>query len=344
MREKVYRADKAISWEKVDNKTTIFIDTNVWIDVAEERGTPSASIKSRLSDLAKAGKIICPLSAPLIWELYKQNQQSQLQIACFMDRLSLGVCYRIAKEIFNAEIRRYIQQLIAAELPDSIGEVKKNIYVPVSHYLSSVYGISYPSSWPDNQIAAFEKIFCETHASMSLEQFVRMMQTGLKGDSHPIKKINTLRYPQEPKERWEYVKGNRDKLVRIEAETIARNYLLPLINKLPLELRLIILSKTKGLPKDKYNGCLETMLDNMPSLKNHTELMAMSAVNPSRKAKPSDFFDLEMLAVPLAYADVIVSQDKWMRDIVCERGTFLKRNNCKYLSSLNEFNLYLESL
>jgi len=262
----------------------------------------------------------------------------------FMDSVSLGVCYKNAKGIFNAEIRKYIQQLLAAKLPDEPDEIRKIIYVPVSHYLSSAYGISYPASWSDSQIVTFENYFTDMFANISLAKFVGMMHAELRGDSHPIKKISTLRYPQAAKERWEFAKGNRDKLVRIEAETIAKNYLLPFINKLPLELRLSILSKTKALPKDKYDGCLETILESLPSLKNHTELMAMTAINPLRKAKPSDFYDMEMLAVPLAYADAVVSQDKWMRDIVCERGTFLKRNSCKYISDLDEFKAYLESI
>ena len=81
MKDKVYKTDSGLVWEKVKNKNTIFIDTNVWIDVAEDRVALSASIKSKLIDLVKSEKIICPLSAPIIWELYKQNKESQLRIA-----------------------------------------------------------------------------------------------------------------------------------------------------------------------------------------------------------------------------------------------------------------------
>lgn len=339
MKNKVYVADNTLIWERVKNRRTIFIDTNVWIDVVENRSPLSNYIKLKLVvDLVKSKKIICPLSAPLIWELYKQNRHSQLSIAVFMDSVSLGVCYKSMEEIFNTEIRIFIQQLLGAKPPD---EIKKIMYVPVSFYLSSSYSISYPKGWTDIQIRAFENYFQGIFSHMSLTQFIKMLQTG---GSHHTKKINTLRNPQATKERWEFTKGKRDRLIRIEEEAIARNYVLPFINKLPLEIRLIIFSKMKSLPKDKYDGYMQTILASLPVLKNHMELMAMVAVNPLRKSKPSDFFDLEMLATPLAYADAVVSQDKWMRDIVCNRGTFLKRSKCKFVSNLDEFKMYLEAI
>jgi hypothetical protein len=168
------------------------------------------------------------------------------------------------------------------------------------------------------------------------------MRQGL--ECNPIAKINTLRNPHLVKERWEVTRGDWDKLLRIEEESIARNYMLPFLSKLPLELKFAVLSIINSLPKDKYGGHMQAILESLPALKNHIEIMALSGINPLRKAKPSDFFDLEMLSAPLAYADAFVSQDKWMKDMVCNRGRFLERTKCKYISSLTDFKEYLEAL
>jgi hypothetical protein len=338
LKNKVYKVESDCVLERIDDKISIFIDTNVWIDVVKNRVPLAGSIKSKLLDLVKSNKIFCPISAPLIWELYKQDMQSQLCIAAFMDSISLGVSYKSTEEIFNTEIKMFIKKLLGAK---PLEDIKKYIYIPLSFYLSSFYGISYPAEWTEENILSFEKYFRDAYINISLEHFIKMRQD--VGDN-PLCGINTLRNPESAKDRWEITKGDRSKLLRIEEESIAKNYLFPYLNKLPIELKLVILTKIKSIPRDKYGGCMQTILESLPALRNHLELMAIPALNPLRKAKSSDFFDLEMLAAPLAYADIVVSQDKWIHDIVCNRGTFLERSKCKYFPNLDTFEEYLVSL
>jgi hypothetical protein len=69
-------------------------------------------------------------------------------------------------------------------------------------------------------------------------------------------------------------------------------------------------------------------------------LMTALADCPNRKDSINAFFDWEIVPVPLAYADVFVSRDKGIRDVLQNRTDILRRNPCRYLSDLSD----LESL
>jgi hypothetical protein len=101
------------------------------------------------------------------------------------------------------------------------------------------------------------------------------------------------------------------------------------------------LTYLQTVPKDKYGGCLGGLLTHMPAIRNHMELMAALTQQPSRKDKMNDFFDYEILPVPLAYASVFVAQDKGIRDVLLNRTEVQQRSSCHYCYDLGEFEAWL---
>lgn len=55
----------------------------------------------------------------------------------------------------------------------------------------------------------------------------------------------------------------------------------------------------------------------------------------------NDFFDIELVSVPLAYADLLVSTDKWINYLLTSQSFILERSRCKYFSRLQDFEEYL---
>lgn len=115
------------------------------------------------------------------------------------------------------------------------------------------------------------------------------------------------------------------------------------MKRLPLALKPHVLNYAANAPRDKYGGCMATLLAELPALHNHVEVMTRSSEDPNRKDKLNDFFDLDMMPVPLAYADVFVSHERWVRERFLKLGGFLQRNGCVYCSSYAELETWLDA-
>lgn len=57
----------------------------------------------------QAGKVFCSLSAPLIWELYKQ-EFSELKTGALMEELSLNVSFAQDREIHKWELECFAKR------------------------------------------------------------------------------------------------------------------------------------------------------------------------------------------------------------------------------------------
>jgi len=104
----IFKLDKQLL-ETIENRSAVVLDTNVWIDIADERNSIAKDIENRLIELCNKEVIFCPISAPIIWELRKQNFDSAMRVGQLMELLSLSVSFRSLDEIFDAELTIVIQ-------------------------------------------------------------------------------------------------------------------------------------------------------------------------------------------------------------------------------------------
>jgi len=75
----------------------IYLDTNYWIwlrDAAfrQPKLPVHAELWRRLRDLAKIGRVLCPVSYPVYSEVMKQENNSRRRMACVVDRLCGHIC------------------------------------------------------------------------------------------------------------------------------------------------------------------------------------------------------------------------------------------------------------
>ena len=117
---------------------------------------------------------------------------------------------------------------------------------------------------------------------------------------------------------WDALNGDKQKIQRSVAEELFTLYIQPAILKLPLAVQAKLMDYLKTTPKDTYGGCLGDLINYLPAIHNHLELMTAFALNLTRRNKINDFFDLEMMPVPLAYASVFVAQDRGIREPVAK--------------------------
>jgi len=331
--------DKDAVWKKIRDRKPVVLDMNCWINMGDEKSSLATRTKDSLRKLVSDGLIFCPLSLGLIWELYKQGHDSRLRTGELMEELSLNVSYASRDEIFAWEVERAVRRLVDAGPIDlSLSE----LYVPALAYLGSRFRLEFPEGFPSQRTDDFTRQVKERLESLSLTELLKM-RTGRRGDKifEIIKQIPPPKYSEEAKRTWDMVKGDKQKIQRIEALTVFRQYIKPAIDKLPPPVLVKFWGYVQAVPKDKHGGFLGELLKSLPALYNHVEVMAAVTQNPSRNYKINDFFDFEIMPVPLAYASAFVAQDKGIRDVLRNRTGILKRSTCRYCFDLAEFGEWL---
>jgi hypothetical protein len=333
--------DKEAVWRKVRDRKPVVLDMNCWINMGDDKFPGARRVKDTLRKLVRDGLIFCPLSFGLIDEHYKQAEDSRLRVGALMDELSLNVSYASREEIFAWEVEQAVHRLADA---GPIDLSTYELYVPVLGYLNSRYRLEFPETFPSEHVDEFTKRFKERAESLTFTELLTMRASRKEDRIFDfIDQIPAPGYSEEARHIWDWVKGDKEKHLRIEAEAVFRLYIQPAISKLPPPVLVKLWGYVRAVPKDKYGGFLGELLKSLPAIYNHAEVMAAVTQQPSRKNKINDFFDYEIMPVPLAYASVFVAQDKGIRDVLRNRTEILKRNPCRYCFDLAELEEWLKT-
>lgn len=333
-----YQLDRDAVWRKIGSRKALYLDMNVWIDMADGEKAAAQPVKARLQELVRIGKLFCPLNASLIWELYKQTF-TQARTGQLMEELSLNVCYAQSREIFNWEVECFAKRI--ARLEDSRCD-RKMLFVPVMGYLASSYTLSYPAGTQREQVIEPGNLIFERTNAFTLTELLALRNNGEMGTYLKAQPATPLQAAAEAMRT--ITQGDRGKAWRLTEESVFNQFIMPAISKLPLILKPPLLNHVANAPKDKYGGCLPTILPSFPALRNHVEVMTRASRNTSRKDKQSDFYDLEMMPVPLAYADAFVSQDRWVREDFLKPGEFAKINQCRVCYDYDDLERWLDGI
>jgi hypothetical protein len=327
--------------EKIEGRKALFLDSNIWINIADENSSLASKIKNRLIKLVEKGVVFCPISMPIISELYKQNFESAYQGGKLMEKLSLNLCYKHNNEVFRNEVINFIKSIFKKQKLQLTNEF---ILCPIVGYLSSNYTLSFPESFSNYQIDENSEAMKQYLDDMTLTEMLK-----LRKSNFPFKnETNLLSFKEQNEKRHKFTKGNKTKMRRIEEEYVANSIILPLIMKISTQLTteqiVTVWNYIESLPKDKYGGYIKSILDYLPALKSFVEIMTITGYDINRKDSTNDFFDRELMIIPLAYADVLIAEDKWIRDLLNNVSTYVKNNKITYLSTMEEFEQYLFSL
>lgn len=335
-RARVRRAfDNSLAWGRVKGRRSVCLDSNIWIDLADERTTEAMRVRHRLVEAVERGDLFCPLYAPLIWELYKQDRESRLRTGALMEQASLNVCLAPRMDIFTWEVHTLAHALLGEPLPP---DWRGRLYVPLLGYLCQSFSLEFPDATPSEPAEWTGDLACDRLNRVGLTELLTMRDDEI---GEHIKRMEPPPYSDLAKKMRSITGGDKGKVFRLEAESVFESVILPATRHLHPTWIPRFLAALKTLPKDRNGGVMETILVGLPAIRNYVETMAVVSQDPLRADRTNDFIDLELIPVPAAYCDLLVTRDRRIRDILVNRTKIMKNTNCEYIDSLEGLERWL---
>ena len=323
-------------YNSIRYRESIYFDSNIWIDIAEENSEHADLAKTLLSRLVDDGKIFCPLNFPTISELYKQNYDSMVKVADLMKSLSLNFSFAAHDEIWPKEIECFLRSIL---LGDQIDFEIDDLFIPFIGYLRSKYFLEFED---DNDPQIIEKVALlrKEIANFTILDWVKFTD-GVKGRKQ---KDRSKFIQNEWRKNFEIHKGDKIKIKRGVENFIGQNMILPktlnFVKKQTAENKDKINKYFDSLPKEKDGRSFDSIIKMLPSLNNYICSLAIAQLDPNRKIRMNDFFDLESIPVPIAYSDIFVARDKWIKYLL-EKSNLIKKKDCQIFHSIKDLNSYL---
>jgi hypothetical protein len=323
--------DKDSVWERVNNRLSVFLDTMCWIEMADEVDETACRVRDRLRELVAAGRVFCPVSWGTLEELFKQSGDSLHRMASLMEELSLNACFVMRTELYAWELARSVRRLLGGEADESL----KGLFAPPAVFCGSGPQIVFPR---DTQITPAQKANAEALMKHELSSIgIRELADKMGGsrlDETPAAYSTAARSVQER------LKGNKKKLFLEEAGNCMYLYITPMLKKqYPSSVMIAWLAQFNS--GDNKEAWFQKALAELPALFNFIDVMMVADLQPSQKDEYNDFMDHEIMVAPLAYANVFVSKDRNVRDVLRNRTKILSRSKCQYCDSLGTLETWL---
>jgi hypothetical protein len=327
--------------ETIERRKIILLDTSVWIFLADGKTTQAAALRARLQQLVASEIVICPLSAPTIWELRKQKFPSLTRTAELMEQLSLNVSFRGIDQIFDSEVACFIEYLLTGTFRPLRWSEK---FGPVLSYIDKKVALNIDFDLSPDDKHSIAKQIAATMQSLSLTKLISML-----GDQSSPTVDTRGAYQSSSRARLEIAGKSKAKALRIEQEDAARRILIPKINfqrrRLAISDQTIVVQRMELLEKrKKYGDALDHVLGFMPALSAYVHMLTVSGFDPNRIDSPNDFYDREILVYGLSYSTVFAAFDSWIASLIGLSRSAGYPGFFEFAKDSNDLHLQLESI
>lgn len=324
----------------LSERTLLFLDTNIWINLAEQNSADAQDCSMLLAEAVSSGRLLCPLAAPILWELHKQNRESALKVAAVMDTLSLSTSFAESDEVHTLEVWRFLQNLLN-QRDDRVSP--SDVLVPLISYLSSGSSLAFDDSWSAEDRQRCTELWASVLQTVTVSELIRTM------DNLPCpERAEPPNFSETLRRRAAFAKGDKTKAWLAEALSVVSSTVLPIIDRLcsrmPSHDQRKLEMATASLPYDRFRSRIVPLLERLPSLLVRAEVMTVSGFDTNRKDTMNDFYDKEILGVPFTYSHAFASEDRWIRHIVHSPPVILTRWPTRLLSTMREVSEFAQDL
>ena len=321
--------DNGAVWNRVNGRLSVFMDTNFWIEMADEASEAACRLRDKLKGLVAAGCVFCPLSWGLIAELRKQSGESLRITAGLMEELSLNAILVNRTELYQWELSRSVRRLLREPVEDSLD----GLFTPPAAFVGSRFSLKLSGvSLSDEAQDQLREYMKRELGKIGVVELVTRMGESKLDETPPA-------YSQAAKRAKELFKGDKKKLFLNEARDIFQIYITPLLLRYPQPVVMSWLAQFNS-PNDE-EAWFRNVLSELPALHNFIDIMVVADSQPDRKDTFNHFMDNEIMVAPLAYTNVFASWDRAIRDMLRNRTKILSRTKCQYCDSFDALETWL---
>lgn len=307
----------------------VYLDTNAWIELAEKKQDLAALCLREVEN----GDVLFPLSYPTISELIEQPVVEQRRkVAELMDRLSGGVSFRPFESIRLLETDRAFQVLLgqAASAPEA-----SRVLTWIVEYVGTA-SVTFDRNWDAAKAREFIEHFTAHPAVRSVCWIVDHAPVEAMGNRHreaKVRYVDALSASiQRGAEAVAKLSGvaRKTRLLREERAWVVNKIMAPRFTQTLLELYGIerLEEAVKALSAKLGEGNEErfaTLMTVAPSVDLWCEIMAERVANTTRRVRPQDLHDVDHALIGATYANIFVTRDRGLVDLITQRCTVSRR-------------------
>jgi hypothetical protein len=319
-------------------KPLVYLDSCIWIDIAER----FELLSQRCCSLVSANKVFFPLSFSAVNEVLEQpTAAKRSRVAALMDELSQGICFCPSDTIHQMEADLALPVILGAA---QIGFEREKILTWIVEFAAKM-NIQFPASWNQADADKFTRLIAASPELRSVKWMVdhsppgqmrlehaQRMERYVQGMKHEIAK-SASHYKHLAKDvRWKRLL--LDERISVVKKIISPRMTKSLLGAVGPEK---LLATIAGISKQVGEGGedrLDKIMKAMPSLDIQCHLMAERISNHSRKPRKQDFFDIEHAVVGGAYADVFVTSDGNLFDLLTRRCRVSNDRGCRVVRGI----------
>ncbi len=315
------------------NKPLVYLDSCVWIDVAERFEDLSLHCRS----LVHTGKVLFPVSFSTVTEVIEQpTAVKRSRVAALMDDLSKGLCFRTSKTIHEMEANLALPVILGAS---EIAFKREEILTWIAEFAARMT-LRFPPSWNRAKADKFTRLLADRPELRSVKWLVDHSPPGQMGRENAER---MERYVQEmtammARSLSHYQHLSKDarwkQLLLEERTSVVKRLISPTMSENLLNVvgQEKLLDTIAAIAKQLGEGGqhrLDQIMKAMPSLDLYCHIMAERGRNHSRKAYAQDFFDVEHAVVGGVYADFFVTSDGNLFDLLTQRCRISADRGCR---------------
>lgn len=349
---------KDVHQQFIKDRPVVFLDTNIWIDLLEQKVDHARECVQLASELVESHKVAFPLSWSTVSELFDHPvRETALEQASLMDRLSHGVGFRAPKEIEDLEVWAACPTLLDLPPDDPPAD---SVYSFVSECFGTVWLQILRGLFPTK---AAMRHFVEKDLIVPPETLEPMRSLRWMIEHSQLNGERAREFRAQQKQRYaERIDSNREALaekhwsdgkkpsfatfLRIERETMLKGEIgkamgRALLARFPdrtLELMADEGAMKRGLIKGRMDPCFSAM----PHVQMFCEVFAARDLDKSSRTKPNDFHDNSIATIGGSYCDAVATRDSNLRDLLRNRCRLPKARSCTVLSNVDELYEFLQ--
>lgn len=347
-RKPVFSAEDRRNIAFAAGKKLIYLDFNVWININER----FQHIAAKCGQAVSSGKVLFPVSNAAVLEVIEQpDTEQRASLAALMDDLCQGICYRPSEEIYQEEATSAFEVILGQSAIQVSRERTLSWIVECFGHMA----VDFPSSWLQTSANQFHQQLAnapELRSVKWLADHLPVEEMRVKHDSSKKDYVDKMRAAMEKCTRdYQHLAKDirRKRLLLDERVWAVKKFVSPNITKGLLHAvgPENVLAALEAISRQAGEGGeerLEQVMSVMPSLDLYCRIMAERGINPSRKPREQDFHDAEHAIIGSVYADVFVTSDKYLLDLLNHRCSIPKERGCKVVCGIEGLEEVLKEL